>query len=515
MLNGNEMKAFYRIFFPKRPGEGGLAARVPDVNETRLNDNFKTIGDEFRKIWEFIKNGFKTKSLTVDGDASVGGQLSAGSAALGDTNVNGTLDVDGSATFDNGVTIGGALSVTNRRSALVSNVATGWHRVLEFAPNTASYRLGRAGIIVDFDITRYGTTNETHHVSLSLIETNAKFYGEFSNSNTQIIDKIRYTYDSSKGYVDIHLSAASSVNVAVDYQIAASAVSFFRQITTKSLADVADSPSGETVLTEYALNANGTYNGDVTVGGVLDITPRRCYATLSSAGWYRVLSYAAGTATNVIGGITFSVDFALFEQARGCYRVTLNGVYDSFGFGNEYSVSNVSYIKKIRYTYDSNNVGYVDIYYDNSSSRNVACFFDVHIRANSYHARFVAESLQSVAASPSGETILTEYSFAANTDIGKTEFTPTNATSYSTYGNCYYERQGRIVHVHIGVSGLTAGATTIIASLPTAIIPSTKILAYGMGGSFLLGAMCRIETDGSVQVRSDGTYALCDFVYMV
>ena len=64
MINGNEMKAFYRIFFPKRPDEGGLAARLPDANETRLNDNFKTIGDEFRKIWEFIK------SANTEGDVS-------------------------------------------------------------------------------------------------------------------------------------------------------------------------------------------------------------------------------------------------------------------------------------------------------------------------------------------------------------------------------------------------------------------------------------------------------------
>ena len=167
--------------------------------------------------------------------------------------------VAGNLTVDGEVTIGGALSVTNRRSAMLSNVAAGWHRVLEFSPTTVAYRLGRAGIIIDFDITRYGTQNETHHVSLSLIETNVKFYGEFSNSNTQLIDKIRYTYDSSKGYVDIHLPSAYSANVAVDYQVAASAGSFLRLITTKSLADVADSPSGETVLTEYMFGANGTF----------------------------------------------------------------------------------------------------------------------------------------------------------------------------------------------------------------------------------------------------------------
>lgn len=52
----NEMKAFYRIFFPRQNDEGKLTARVPDVNETRLNENFKIILDEFRKVWNVIKN---------------------------------------------------------------------------------------------------------------------------------------------------------------------------------------------------------------------------------------------------------------------------------------------------------------------------------------------------------------------------------------------------------------------------------------------------------------------------
>lgn len=176
----------------------------------------------------------------------------------GNANVGGALNVAGNAT------VNGVLAETNRRASMTSNVAAGWHRVLEFAPTTVTYRLGRAGIIIDFDITRYATTNETHHVSLSLIETNAKFYGEFSNSNTQLIDKIRYTYDSSKGYVDIHLSTASVYNVAVDYQVAAaSSRAFFPLITTKLLEAVADSPSGETVLTEYTFGANGTFLQDI------------------------------------------------------------------------------------------------------------------------------------------------------------------------------------------------------------------------------------------------------------
>jgi hypothetical protein len=258
MINGNEMKAFYRIMFPKRDGEGGLTARVPDVNETRLNDNFKTIGDEFRKIWEFIKNGFKTKSLTVDGDASVGGQLSAGSADLGDTNVNGALDVDGSATFDSGVTIGGVLDLAPRRCS-ASLSSAGWYRVLTV---TGQGRAGRSWM-AELCITRtYGNANnEIHSVKLMAVYDSFAFTGENSKTNTLGVDKIRYTRNGSTGYIDLHYSLSNENLVAVDFNV------HVRQDTqtsfaANSLESVAASPSGETVLTEYSLSANT--EGNVT-----------------------------------------------------------------------------------------------------------------------------------------------------------------------------------------------------------------------------------------------------------
>lgn len=187
-----------------------------------------------------------------------------------DWSVAGNLNVEGNETVGGSITVGNVLNITNRRSSASSGVSAGWHRVLEFAPTTASYRLGRAGLIIDFDITRFSTSNETHHVSLSLLENNAKFYGEESNSSTQLIDKVRYTYDDAKGYVDIHLSSSWSANVAVDYQVSASAASFFAQIKTMNLADVSDAPTGETVMTEYTLNERGVFISDLLLNGFLN-----------------------------------------------------------------------------------------------------------------------------------------------------------------------------------------------------------------------------------------------------
>lgn len=305
MLNGNEMKAFYRIFFPKRPDEGGLAARVPDVNETRLNDNFKTIGDEFRKIWGFIKNGFKTKSLTVDGDASVGGQISAGSATLGDTNVNGALDVDGSATFD------GVLDVTQRR-CYRSLSSPGWYRVLSFDTSDGAIARGYNGQCIDFTITRQsaGAHGEIHKISYMAYLDSWSFVNEVSKSGVLAIDKIRYTRDSEKGHVDIHFNLSASMGVQVDYDI-------HTQQTDKALyksenlTAVAPSPSGETVLTEYAFNENGmgdlNVNGTVAGQGFADllfgignsIPGNTNCNSLTSEGKYTCASAAiAGTLTN-------------------------------------------------------------------------------------------------------------------------------------------------------------------------------------------------------------------------
>lgn len=283
-----------------------------------------------------------------------------------------------------------------------------------------------------------------------------------------------------------------------------------------------------TVAGDLFVGGNAGVNGNLgvsgsstfqnaTVDGVLDVTKRRCAASLSSVGWYRVMQYT----TSAIGAQWASgvkVDFAIMttynNKNNSQHTISMVGVYHNVAFVNELSYSNATIVDKIRYTYGDDGNGYVDIHYNNSGSNLVYVDFAVHYQ-QLQQANFSSVALTSVADSPSGETVMTEYSFAANTDIDKTTITPTNATAYSSYGNCYYERHGSIVHVHIGVSGLTANATTIIASLPSEIIPSTKIFASGMGGSFTLGALCRIETNGSVQVCSEGTYALCDFVYMV
>lgn len=150
--------------------------------------------------------------------------------------------------------------------------------------------------------------------------------------------------------------------------------------------------------------------------GVLDITPRRCYAQLSSAGWYKVCTLKFGSIYSVRGGIGFLIDLCTTtsynSSTNDTHFVSLLAAYERYYFADEKSVSRSVCIDKIRYVYDGNGNGHIDIHYSQSVQNLVAVDFVAHVRQPSQQY-IVAESLQSVADSPSGETVLTEYTFAA------------------------------------------------------------------------------------------------------
>lgn len=100
-------------------------------------------------------------------------------------------------------------------------------------------------------------------------------------------------------------------------------------------------------------------------------------------------------------------------------------------------------------------------------------------------------------------------------DYVRATFTPTSGSSYSNYGGCYYEKYGRVVHVHVGVSGLSTGASTNIYTLPSGYRPTSPVFAHGTGGSWNNIGYMEISTAGVVTVRSQGTYCGADVTFMV
>jgi hypothetical protein len=155
-----------------------------------------------------------------------------------------------------------------------------------------------------------------------------------------------------------------------------------------------------------------TISGDLTVGGVLDVTPRRCYATLSSPGWYRVLTVTDQGRAERSWMAELCITRSFSYADNEVHSVKLMAVFNSFAFTGENSKTNTLGVDKIRYTRNGS-TGYVDIHYSLSNGNVVAVDFNIHVRQDT-QANFTAESLQSVADAPSGETVLTEYTFSAN-----------------------------------------------------------------------------------------------------
>lgn len=170
-------------------------------------------------------------------------------------------------------------------------------------------------------------------------------------------------------------------------------------------------------LKEFMKKSGGEFTGDVTVNGVLYVTPRRCYAVQLDAGWHRVLTFTASSAVYSRGGtgneIVFHITRRRTTAGEETHEIKMLCGYDGIKFVDETSSSTSGYqrIYKIRYTYSGNN-GYVDINCTGACAHTTVAF-EVYCEP-AYQALYTAASLQSVADSPSGETVLTEHTFIAN-----------------------------------------------------------------------------------------------------
>ena len=157
----------------------------------------------------------------------------------------------------------------------------------------------------------------------------------------------------------------------------------------------------------------------------VDVIPRRAYATLSSAGWYRVCTAKDES------GVTF--DFTIgrkYGSVRAeAHKITMLMVGGGKSvFANESSATNVLCIDKIRCTYGDFLVHF-DIHFNASSSEEVYVDYVVSCNPN-VKSTCESEELTSVNDAPVGETILTTYNFHENTSTLSSTF-----TFYSTANN--------------------------------------------------------------------------------
>ena len=231
-------------------------------------------------------------------------------------------------------------------------------------------------------------------------------------------------------------------------------------------AKVAGARVGDVVWVEYMYGASNAF-ASMFAKAVED--PRSCSATLSSAGWYRVLK------TVDAPGEVFKFEICRLYSLSNNETHTIDYHMDYGGkncFLNETSVSGNLYIDKIRCIYDSSNA-YIDIHYNASTSSSVYVHFSAE-GVRGVNENTVAMGLTSVADAPSGETVLTTYEFSANTRNGAL----------------------LIEDITVGSATLAAGASTSITKTlsKTGYTPIAVAGFYGSGNGYVAVGDCYINS---------------------
>ena len=256
--------------------------------------------------------------------------------------------------------------------------------------------------------------------------------------------------------------------------------------------------------------------GNLTVGGVLDVTPRRCYASLSQEGWYRVLTFSGANANSAIGNegfiIHFDISTTFNNNNNAAHSISLHCVNGAVRFVNEQSSCySMPPVDKIRYNRNGS-YGYVDIHYTQSYGNVVSVRFDVSCRQESQY-RFAANTLLPVDPSPSGETVLTEYTFAANTEYTRYTWTPTfSGTANPSVSNvlCFYSVKNGVLYAggRFNLASFTSGGTAAYFTLPVSL-GSVDRSTETIGTMFSTTKTLQLRWDGSKVYITDagGNYS--------
>lgn len=259
-----------------------------------------------------------------------------------------------------------------------------------------------------------GTLNPTTGTS---IKATAVFTFSAVGSNT-LTRTLSYKKHSSGSYT----TAQTGINSGTSYVIASGVAEIsssydVRVVITDSLNNSASYVIVVPPVVGIAFglkNDRARFGGPVEKAGLqidwdVDITQRRCYATLSSAGWYRVCKTEDVSGTIIDFSIGRPYGSAPAETHKISFFIVGGG---KSAFVNETSDSHDLLVDKIRCTYGGGFM-YFDVHYNSSASNEVLVYFDVYGKGQA-NGTSVSMGLTSVADSPSGETVLTEYSFAAN-----------------------------------------------------------------------------------------------------
>lgn len=490
------------------------------ISGTNQSDNSTVSG------WNTLVQGYSKIKLTATAAAGTGSTISTivfsgegvSQSGTGTTVTSSILKNAGSKTWK--------VTVTDARGRSASATLT--RTIYEYFPAS----------ILSLTAARANSTGTAAPTDGTYIKATGVYsFASCNGHNSATVKKIEY----KRHTVSSWSTGVSSASSGTAYTFGSGAISILynydvRLTVTDALGSTVSYVVNVSSVVGFAFGLNGEcarFGGPVQYpdrfecdwpaqfDSTVDIVNRRAQATLSSAGWYNIIKFAAGSANGAKFASAISVRIQIGTSYVGTnnsvHEVTMLGTYNTNPrFIDEVSRSNVNVIDKIRYRYDSNNVGWIDVHYSPSASNNVWMKFDVGYYDSSQY-RWTSQPFTAVDDAPStggtADTILTTHEFLAASGAS-ISFTPTSGSSYSTYGGCWYAKDGNIVEVHVGISGLTANTSTTIFTLPDGFRPKSLYVTTGNGSAISNLARMRIATDGKVTVYSAATTALLDGMFI-
>ena len=97
----------------------------------------------------------------------------------------------------------------------------------------------------------------------------------------------------------------------------------------------------------------------------------------------------------------------------------------------------------------------------------------------------------------------------------RTEFTPSSGVADTSAGKCYYEVLGKLVHVHVALTGLTVNTQTALYTLPAGVRPRHRMTTIGSCGHITYRSYVMLQTSGALAVYSQEDNTMADLFYTI
>jgi hypothetical protein len=258
-------------------------------------------------------------------------------------------------------------------------------------------------------------------------------------------------------------------------------VAVYSAVGNVAVTDGVSSGTVPPLVTDSIQTGSMTASGDVTVGDVFDVVNRRASASLADAGWYRVLTFAPGSEAFARGAtgheVVFHITRRRTNQGEETHEIKLLSLYDDMRFVDEVSSCTVGYMRidKIRCSYGGTNA-YVDIHVTGAAAYTTVDF-NVYC-SPTYQGLYTSNGLSLVADAPSGETILTEYSFAENV--------PDSGSGYTKNADGTMTQWGDVPGLSFANQNMITGKTTLPQAFANTSYTVVIIPWYTGVNSFIL-----------------------------